>query len=56
MAVANIADPKVWTNLIAVALCISLGVIRSELYHVVITLLLTTLFLSFIIMARLNIV
>jgi hypothetical protein len=56
MAVANVADPKVWTNLIAVALCISLGVIRSELYHVVITLLLTTLFLSFIIMARLNIV
>jgi hypothetical protein len=56
MAVASAADPKVWTNLIGVALCISLAVIRSERYHVVITLLLTTIFLSFIIMARLNMV
>ena len=56
LALRNPADPKVWTNLIAVALCISLAVIRSERYHVIITLLLTTLFLAFIIMARLNIV
>jgi len=55
-AARSAADPKVWSNLIAVALCVSLAVIRSERYHVVITLLLTGLFLAFIIMARLNIV
>jgi hypothetical protein len=56
LATGNARDPKVWTNLIGVALCLSLALLRSELYHVIITLLLTTLFLSFIIMARLNIV
>ena len=56
MASGTASDPKVWTNLTGVALCLSLAIIRSELYHVVVTLLLTALFLSFIIMARLNIV
>ena len=48
--------PEGLDDLIGVALCVSLGLIRSELYHVSVTLLLTTFFLSFIIMARLNIV
>lgn len=56
MAIGSFANPTVWTNLIGVALCISLAVIRRERYHVAVTLLLTTLFLSFIIMARLNII
>jgi len=56
MALGSAADPKVWTNLVGVALCVSLALIRSQLYHVVVTLLLAAIFLSFIIMARLNIV
>jgi hypothetical protein len=48
-------DARVWSNFAAAAILASLASIRRQLFHVIVTLLLTALFLVFVIISRLRI-
>jgi hypothetical protein len=51
----TVADARVWSNLIAAAMFVSMAIIRRELFHTIVTLLVLGLFLYFVVVQRLTI-
>jgi hypothetical protein len=49
-------DPRVWSNLAAVSIFAAMAMVRNQLFHIIVTLLLAMLFLVFVIISRLRIV
>ncbi len=55
LAGGGITDARVWSNLVGIAMFIALAIIRRELFHATVTMLLVGLFLLFVVITRLQI-